>query len=94
MDGREPLITLLSLVGIVALLCLCSWLVRLEGCRRRAEMRRHAMQEHIRQEMRLDRWAKGEMPLTEPQVDRGLARRIARGPRPSSVVAFRAGGER
>jgi len=86
--------TLLSVVGIAAVLCVCSWLVRVEGQKRRAEMRRHAMQEHIRQEMRLDRWAKGEMPLTEPQVDKPLARRIARGPRPSSVVAFRAGGER
>jgi len=83
------LTVLLCLAGIAALLFVASWLVKVEAARRRAAMREHAAQEAIRQEMHLDCWAKGEMPLTEPQVDRGLARRIARGPRRGGVIQFK-----
>ena len=70
----------LSLVGIVAVLSLCSWLVRVEGRRRREAMRHHAARENIRQTMDLHPHERGEVPAAEEaKVDHVLALRIAQG---------------
>lgn len=89
------MIALLSLAGALLVSAIGVWIFRRWEAGLERAMQRHAMREAIRQESHLDRWAKGEMPLTEPQVDKGLARRIAhRKLKPGEVLRFRAGGER
>lgn len=80
----------LWLLVFVALRIGAHYLLRWHEAGQVNALRRHATREAIRQEMGLDRWSKGEMPLAEPQVDKSLARRIARA-KPARVIQFRNG---
>jgi len=85
---------LLCLAGIVAVLALCSWLLRFELDRQHKAMRTHATREHIRQSQQMHPWDRGELPEAAPSVDRALARRIAyRKAKPGDVLRFHAGGQ-